>query len=54
MDLFDRNDRQSHTQHEACVCDGKQGVFLNTRHMSWALSGNIITEFFYIYGRILS
>jgi hypothetical protein len=46
MDLFDRKDRQSHTQHEACVCDGKQGVFLNTRHMSWALSVILLLNFF--------
>jgi cell division septation protein DedD len=46
MDLFDRTDRQSHTQHESCVCDGKQGVFLNNRHMSWALSIILLLNFF--------
>ncbi len=46
MDLFDRNDRQSHTEHESCVCDGKQGVFLNNRHMSWALSTILLLIFF--------
>lgn len=45
MDLFD-NDRQSHTQDESCVCDGKQGVFLNNRHMSWALSIVLLLLFF--------
>lgn len=46
MDLFDRNDRKLPSQHEECVCDGKQGVFLNTRHMSWALSVILMLNFF--------
>lgn len=46
MDLFDRDDRQSHTQTELCVCDGKQGVFFNNRHMSWALSVLLLLNFF--------
>jgi len=46
MDSFNHNDHQTNTQHESCVCDGKQGVFLNNRHMSWALSIILLLNFF--------
>lgn len=56
MDSFDRNDRQPQSQHESCVCDGKKGVFLNNRHMSWALSIILLLTFFvfmagYFFGK---
>lgn len=56
MDSFDRNDRQLHTQDESCVCDGKQGVFINNRHMSWAISIILLLIFFvfmagYFFGK---
>lgn len=46
MDSFNYNDRQSSAQPEACVCDGKQGLFLSNRHMSWALSTVLFLLFF--------
>jgi len=46
MDLFNRTDRQPHSQHESCVCDGKQGLFLNNRHMSWIISIALLLNFF--------
>lgn len=46
MNLFDRDNHESHSQSEACVCDGKQGLFLSNRHVSWALSVILLLNFF--------
>lgn len=46
MNLFDRGNHESHPQSESCVCDGKQGLFLTNRHLSWALSIVLLFNFF--------
>jgi len=46
MNLFDRSGHQSSAESEACVCDGKQGLFLSNRHMSWAISIVLLLNFF--------
>jgi hypothetical protein len=46
MNLFDRGNHESHSQSEGCVCDGKQGLFLSNRHISWALSIILLLNFF--------
>lgn len=46
MNLFDRGNHESHSQSESCVCDGKQGLFLTNRHVSWALSIILLLNFF--------
>lgn len=43
--MFDRSGNRENT-YEHCVCDGKKGVFLNNRHMSWALSILLLLNFF--------
>lgn len=43
MNLFDH---EAHSQSEPCVCDGKQGLFLSNRHLSWAISIILLMSFF--------
>lgn len=45
MNLFE-NDHQPRRSLESCVCEGKPGVFLTNRHVSWSLSTLLFMIFF--------